>query len=725
MYRFFSALGSDSLVEILKQSDDATAIYSGPDLKIQLINNAMLSIWGKDQSVHGKTFEQALPEMKGQPFTDLLKNVWKTGEQFEAHDTPATLEINGSMVTSYFDFVYKPIFNSEGEIYCILHTAQDVTERVKAWKMVKEKEEQEQRINEELAAANEEYKATNEELSEKNEQLIKIYEQLSFSENRVQQLIKTAPIGLAILFGEERLIETANPAMRNIWGYTDHHVEGKTLSDLFPDYNKQDFSRKLEEAYASGKIISLNEIAFKSPLSPESLKYLDVNFHPLFDLKNKVLTVMATAVDVTEKVINRRTLEENEHKLQESYEELTALNEELQSHNEEIAALNEEYQVTNEQLDQANEFLSSLNEQLIQSQEVLKYSENRLQSILDTMAEGVCVVDITGKVTYANPMAQQILNLSESQLKDRIYNDSKWKNLKTDGSPLPLEEHPMHMMLATGKSIYDFEIALQAPGKDLFYISVNAAPLFDHAGNLTGGIGTFTDVTSRKMIMQGKDDFISIASHELKTPVTALKASLQILQRSHERLPLESRNKLLDQSITSVDKLTRLINDLLNTSRIEQGHLQIRKEMFSLKDLMEACCQDALTNSSQKIIFEGDLTQLIEADQQQIGQVLTNFISNAVKYAHSSENITIRISTSEDEHVKISVIDNGPGIAPEKLEHLFKRYYRTNYDGQKFTGLGLGLYISSDIIKNHGGNVGVESELEKGSEFWFTLPLCN
>ena len=199
MIRFFSALGTESLLEILLQSSDATAIYTGLDLNIQFVNDAMLTIWGKDKSVIGKRFEDGLPEMEGQPFTELLKNVWRTGEIYEAHNTPATLEINGEMIMSYFDFIYKPIFNKEGEIFCILHTAADVTERVKAWNIVKEKEVREQKINEELEAINKEYRATNEALNDSNNRLNKIYNQLAFTEDRMQQLIKTTPVGLALL----------------------------------------------------------------------------------------------------------------------------------------------------------------------------------------------------------------------------------------------------------------------------------------------------------------------------------------------------------------------------------------------------------------------------------------------------------------------------------------------------------------------------------------------
>ncbi|WP_294225016.1 cell wall metabolism sensor histidine kinase WalK, partial [uncultured Chryseobacterium sp.] len=356
-------------------------------------------------------------------------------------------------------------------------------------------------------------------------------------------------------------------------------------------------------------------------------------------------------------------------------------------------------------------------------EETLRKSEQRLQGILETMAEGVGVIDATGQLVYANPMAQQILGLSESKIKERTYDDPKWQNLRLDGTLLPSEEHPMSIMMSTQKPVYDHEVGVKAPERDIMYISINAAPLFDDEGNLTGGIGTFMDVTTRRMITQGKEDFISIASHELKTPVTALKASLQLLQRSHDRLPPESRAKLLDQSIKSLDKLSGLINSLLDTSRIEQGQLKLDKRPFTISELFDDCCSNFSQITDQEIIFEGDIYEQVMADNQQIGQVMINFISNAIKYAPESKQVIITAKKISDHEIKISVRDQGPGIPKEKLEHLFKRYYRTNYHGQKFTGLGLGLFISGDIIKEHGGRIGVESEEGKGSEFWFTLPI--
>lgn len=736
MNKFFSALGTEAFLEILNQSNIATAIYTGSELTIQFVNDAMLKIWGKDRSALGKQFENAIPEMKGQPFTQLLKNVWETGETYEAIETPATLEIDGTMVTSYFDFTYKPILDNDGKVYCIFHTAADVTERVRAWNLVLEKEEREQQINEELTVLNEEIKSTNEELEALNEEfnftnkeldkanqkiislndqllkenqdllyhnkehqgnivnldssnkileyrnkqlvelnntILKLNKKLLESEAGFTNLIDQAPVATMLVKGDDFTVTMINASMMELMG-KDESIMGKRLFDELPELKGQHAAELLIETYRTGQ----SQTDYSNPLLLNRRGSLEKGFfnfsYTPFIEDGKITGVIDMAMEVTAQVMA---------------------------------------------IERQNEIIKEKSE----LEETLKNSEQRLQSILETMAEGVGVIDLNGRLVYTNPMAQRILGLSESSIEGRTFDDPAWTNLRIDGTVLPSEEHPMNLMLATGKPVFDQEIGIQPPDRDRFYISINAAPLFDKEGNISGGIGTFMDVTTRRLITQGKDDFISIASHELKTPVTSLKASLQLLQRSHDRLPSETRAKLLEQSTKSLDKLSHLIADLLDTSRIENGHLRLDKKTFVIAELFDDCCAGIVPNSSQKIIFEGETSLTLEADNQQIGQVMANFITNAVKYAPDSKKIIVRAEQISEKEIKISVIDEGPGIPEEKLQYLFDRYYRTNYKDHKFSGLGLGLYISAEIIKNHGGRIGVESNLGKGSSFWFTLPI--
>lgn len=735
MINYFSALGTEALFEILRQSSDARAIYTGQDINIQFVNDAMLKLWGKDETVVGKRFEDALPEMEGQVFTGLLKNVWNTGEIYEAIDTPAALLINGQLLTSYFDFIYKPIFDSSGKVYCILHTATDVTERFTVRKALEASEiklqeyneelmtlnQEVQGYNEELAALNEEYHTTNEhlelanqkieffneqltkdnttllsdnkgfqdniqeldrsnkifelknrELRDLNKTILQLNEKLSDTEISFTNLISQAPVAMMLVTGDEFVVSMINASMLELIG-KDESIVGKRLFDELPELKGQEAADMLIETYKTGipNADYSNPVLLNRSGSIEK-GFFNFTYTPYFE-NGKVIGVIDMAMEVTPQVT---AIQERDKIILEKSE----------------------------------------------LEETIRNSEQRLHSILETMAEGVGVTDVDGQLVYANPMAQQILGLTESKIKERTFDDPQWQNLRLDGTPLPTEEHPMSVMMATGKPVFDHEIGVQPPDRERFYISINAAPLFDKEGNLSGGIGTFMDVTTRRMIAQGKDDFISIASHELKTPVTALKASLQLLQRSNDRLSEETRARLLDQAIKSLEKLSRLINDLLDTSRIEQGQLKIEKSSLSISELFDDCCSTLAQNTSRKIIFESDLDLVVEADNQQVGQVMVNFITNAIKYAPDSD-IKIKASKINNNEIMISVQDNGPGIPEQKLAHLFDRYYRTDYKGQKFTGLGLGLYISADIIKNHGGRIGVESTSGKGSKFWFTLPL--
>lgn len=365
----------------------------------------------------------------------------------------------------------------------------------------------------------------------------------------------------------------------------------------------------------------------------------------------------------------------------------------------------------------------AVNDALSASIEKLASSEQHFQNILNTMAEGVGIIDATGKMTYANAMAQRILGLTHSEIKDRTFDDPRWQNLKIDGSALPDEEHPMAIMMRTRQPVFDYEIGVQPPDRERFYISINAAPIIDpETDMLVGGIGTFMDVTNRRRVLQQKDEFINVASHELKTPVTSLKASIQILQRMKDNPNPVIFDKMLSQAGKSLDKLNRLIVDLLDSNRISEGQLQLRKVRFNIGELVRDCCQHVRTAGTFDIVLEGDYDTIVEADEQQIDQVLVNFINNAMKYAPDSLEIKVVCERSAAA-LKVSVVDSGPGIPEKQIPHLFDRYYRADYSGFRFSGLGLGLYICAEIIKKHGGTIGVDSELGTGSAFWFTLPL--
>ncbi len=184
----------------------------------------------------------------------------------------------------------------------------------------------------------------------------------------------------------------------------------------------------------------------------------------------------------------------------------------------------------------------------------------------------------------------------------------------------------------------------------------------------------------------------------------------------------EALPKLISQANRSMTKTSALIDDLLNASKVNAGQLDLIKTTFTVAEFLRNCCSHVRAEGKYHLKIDGDQLLEIYADEHRIDQIVVNMVNNAVKYAPDSLEIILRIEKA-DGMAKISVIDKGPGIKPENLENLFDRYYRSDYSGAKFSGLGLGLYISAEIIKKHGGKIGVQSELGMGSTFWFTLPL--
>lgn len=665
-------LTDQSLLDILSKSKDATAVYDSPNLHIRFVNDAMLKVWGKTKAVIGKTIEEALPELKDQPFFDLLKNVWATCKTFSATDTPASLMINGALKTSFFDFEYRAILNEEGKTYAILHTSTDVTERVEALKQVQERQDHEELLNLKMTVANKNLSTANRELQTYNDSISRLNVLLQQSETDFKRLVEQAPVAIMVFRGADMVIDLANYAMLEIIN-KDSSIIGKPLLQGLPEIEGAPAVNMLFDVFNTGKALDGNEAPVPMMLNGVmETRYFNFSYRPLRD-ESGVIGVMDIAVDVTEQVLARKKLED-------------------------IIAEKTELAKT------------------------LRSSQTRLQGILDTMAEGVGIIDTTGQMVYANPMAQRILGLTEDEIKKRTYGDSRWQNLRLDGSPLPDDEHPMAIMMRTGLACYDQEIGVQPPEGERMYISINAAPIFDEHGTLTGGIGTFMDVTNRRKMMIQKDDFISIASHELKTPVTALKASLQLLERMRKDVNPEKFEKLLTQANKSLNKLSDLINSLLNSNRISQGRFAIHKTKFSIADLINECCQHVRTVGEHDIIFTGDLDLQITADEQLLDQVIVNLVNNAVKYAPKSKEIKISVEHHQS-YVKVLVSDSGPGIPPEKVKHIFERYYQAEGNTRQFSGLGLGLYISAEIVHKHGGEIGVDSEPGKGSTFWFTLPL--
>jgi PAS domain S-box-containing protein len=238
----------------------------------------------------------------------------------------------------------------------------------------------------------------------------------------------------------------------------------------------------------------------------------------------------------------------------------------------------------------------------------------------------------------------------------------------------------------------------------------------------TLGYTIIEDVTEQHKLRVQKEQFISVASHELKTPITSLKAIAQLINRF-----LKSEGHVSDRllrlgrdSDRQITRLIHLMDSLLSSTRLDQGQLSLNKSIFGLNEVIDGCCSHIELDRKHHLVFQGDHAVEVYADEHKIDQVLVNLINNAVKYAPQSTEIIVQVEKIEG-FTKVSITDHGEGIPEESLSKLFNRYYRVE-QSSNLPGLGLGLYISSEIIKRHGGTMGVESVLGTGATFWFTIP---
>ncbi|WP_201394539.1 PAS domain S-box protein [Ktedonobacter sp. SOSP1-85] len=231
------------------------------------------------------------------------------------------------------------------------------------------------------------------------------------------------------------------------------------------------------------------------------------------------------------------------------------------------------------------------------------------------------------------------------------------------------------------------------------------------------------DNSARKELEQRKDDFISMASHELRNPLTALKLQTTLLHRQLDKQGLQAAAPALVSMQTQINKLTRLVEDLLDVSKIQAGRLEYRQESVDLDALLREIVDTMQqTHPSHTILVRGGVQTTLLGDRDRLGQVFTNLLSNAIKYSPSAETVEMELSASA-ETVTIRVQDHGLGIPREQRDKIFDRFYRVTDPKQKaIPGLGMGLYIVAEIVKHHGGTITVESEMGKGSTFRVTLP---
>lgn len=360
-----------------------------------------------------------------------------------------------------------------------------------------------------------------------------------------------------------------------------------------------------------------------------------------------------------------------------------------------------------------------------------RQSKQQLEAIFQNIADGITVQDKSGTVIYVNDAgaklsgfvsAQEMLTFDVEMLRAHILERIEMKD--EFGQALSFADLPATKALQG----QDFVEALinyrdRLTGQS-FWSVVKASPILDENGQVQLVVNIFSDLTARMELEQRKDEFIGMASHELRTPLTSLKGYTQLLKRILEKQELPEQVAMLGRMETQITRLTNLIADLLDVSKIQAGQLDYAEETIDLNALVRDIADTMQQiNTTHTITIHGALPTHITGDSDRLGQVFTNLISNAIKYSPQASQVDISLSASQDT-VTVSVRDYGIGIPKEHQGKIFDRFYRIS-DGHNKTipGLGMGLYISSEIIKRHGGSLWVESAEGQGTTFFISLPI--
>ena len=350
----------------------------------------------------------------------------------------------------------------------------------------------------------------------------------------------------------------------------------------------------------------------------------------------------------------------------------------------------------------------------------VSYEKQRLDALLDSAADGILILNADLSIERANDAFEMLYGLTHDQLVNRPHDDViRWAN---DPQGTPLSESIAHGWPLTPNATLYVEGDLERDLPPPLPVGVTYAPLLSAEGKLRNVIVSVRDITHFRTADEIKATFISIVSHELRTPVTLIKGYASTLRRDDAKWDKHTISDSLAVIEEEADRLSKMIDDLLDASRLQAGGLSLSRADVSLANLSNRIAE-RFSKQSRHHSLETDFPEkfpIILADETRIEQVVTNLVSNALKYAAKG---TIKISgTARPEQVIICVSDEGPGIEARDLPHIFDRFYRSTKAVKQTKGAGLGLYLARAIVEAHGGRIWADPKPDSGARLCFSLP---
>jgi len=510
-----------------------------------------------------------------------------------------------------------------------------------------------------------------------SERLQESYKELQRSEDRHYRMINEVQDYSIILLDKEGNIESWSAGAEKIKGYAASEILGKNFGIFYTpkDLDAQLPERLIQQAVTAGRATHEGWQLRKNG----SVFWANVVITALHDESGEVVGFSKVTKDLTE----RKIAEDN-----------------LRNYAEQLKLKNNELMLSNKELQDAREQLA----------------RNRTRYLIEAMPHIVATVASDGTLDYANQHLMDYVGFTFEEVQqgkwmDAIHPADKKKLLVTWNRCLETKENlQIEFRFKRSDDEYLWHLAIAKP------IIRKQEEVFDI------WIITLTNIHDQKLLDEKKDEFIGIASHELKTPLTSAKAYAQMLQMLLKKGHNAEALMYIKRTNLFIDRLNNLISELLDITKIQHGKLQMFATPFNFNEMMADTVELMQhTKPKHRIRINGAAANSINGDRERIQQVLINLLSNAIKYSPEEDHVEVNITNYED-HIQIAIRDYGIGIPKSDQQRIFDRFYRVEDSATKFQGLGIGLFISAEIIRRHNGDIWVESMPGKGSIFYCTLP---
>jgi PAS domain S-box-containing protein len=730
------ALNEQSLHSFFMQSPAIFCLLQGAEHVFVWANEPYRKLTGQ-RSLIGKPLRAALPELCGKQIFSLLDEVYLTRKPYKENEVPLLLnQENGQTAQLYLNLDLQPV-NENGNDG-ILVFAYDVTEQVESRNLIRESEAKYCNLLTSLPFAvytcnSEGYVEIFNEAAEElwgrkpaigKDQWCGSWELYQTDGTRL--LPENCALALAMKTGnpakKEMIIRRPDGSRRHVISHprvlynSNGNISG-AVNSLIDITEQANATTQLLQTMEMIETLYMNAPAFICTLKGPDCVYDLINpeYQKLYGTRKlKGLKILDALPELKNTEIKNLLDQVYETGIPYVGTELLLHVSRDEGKEPEPTYFNFSYQPMydlDKKIDGILVFGYEVTEQVLARQK----SDESLKRILEELPQIISISSASGTNIYFNNFFYNYSGISKEEASIHGWNSILHKD-EIEGILRQWEE------CKKNRSDFYREIRLRRSSDNMYRWHISRiTAIKNKEGEVTQWIATATDIHEQKTKEEKKDEFISIASHELKTPVTSIKAYLQLLEitlaSGDEKALLYTRKAIL-----SVNRLSDLIGELLDVSKIQNGKLVYDFSTFDFNKMVDESIEGVQYNSPlHQVVKTGHIAEFIEGDRERICQVIINLLNNAVKYSPSASEVSIHVEMRQS-YVTVAVKDYGIGITKDNLTKIFDRYFRVENQELNFHGLGIGLFISMEIIQQHGGRLWAESEPGKGSTFYFSIP---